>query len=403
VELVTVDEVRQAAKRLTGVLQRTPVEPSRALSNLSGARVLLKCENLQRTGSFKPRGAYNRIAKLSEEERARGVVCASAGNHAQGVALAAQILGVRATVFMPEQAPLPKIEATRAYGAEVHLEGGHFDEALEAAEKHATGDGAVFVHPFDHPDVIAGQGTLGLEILEEVPEVGTILVPVGGGGLVSGIAVAVKAMRPQVRVVGIQAARASSFKPSLAAGGPQEIVGSRQTIADGIAVRQPGELTFRHVQELVDEIVDVSDAVIARAVDLLLERAKLAVEPAGAVGVAAILDGVTELTSPAVCLLSGGNIDLLLLHHIVTAGLTEEGRFVTVRTRVPDRPGQLHALLGLIAEERANVVAVEHHRLGRRLRLEEVEVVLELETRGPDHVTALRQRLEEAGYPIAVL
>jgi threonine dehydratase len=403
VELVTAQEVREARERLRDVLQRTPVERSRALTEMSEVEVRLKCELLQRTGSFKLRGGYNRIAQLTEDQRARGVVCASAGNHAQGVALAARMLGVTATVFMPEQAPLPKIEATRAYGAEVVLVGSHVGEALAAAEERAAATGAVFVHPFDHPDVIAGQGTLGLELLEEAPDLQTVLVPVGGGGLVSGIAVAIKDARPDVRVVGVQADRSACFGPSLRAGRPCQPDNPGETIADGIAVKEPGELTLAHVRELVDDVVEVPDASIARAVVVLLERAKLAVEPAGAAGVAAILSAATDLRPPVVAILSGGNIDLLLLHHLITSGLTEEGRFVTVRTRVPDRPGQLHALLGIIAGEGANIVAVEHHRLGRRLRLDEVEVVLELETRGPGHVGTLRRRLAEAGYPVDVL
>jgi threonine dehydratase len=404
-ELVTANQVREAAERLADVVQVTPTEMSRALSKHAGVEVRLKCENLQRTGSFKLRGAYNLLAQLSDEDRIAGVVCASAGNHAQGVALAAQMLGIRATVFMPEQAPLPKVEATARYGAEVELVGRHLEEALEAAEERADDDGAVFVHPFEHPHIIAGQGTLALEILDAVPDVGTIILPVGGGGLISGVAVAAKDARPDIQIIGVQATRSACFQPSLDAGSPRPAPAARETIADGIAVKEPGELTLAHVNELVDDIVDVEDATIARAVVTLLERAKLGVEPAGAAAVAAILDADLDLDlePPVVAVLSGGNIDLLLLHQLVTSGLTEEGRFVTVRTRVPDRPGQLHALLGLIAEERANIVAVEHHRLGRRLRLEEVEVVLELETRGPEHVNTLRQQLELAGYPIAVM
>lgn len=374
--LVTADDVRAARERLLGVLQATPVEPSRALSGAAGVEVALKCENLQRTGSFKLRGAYNRIALLSDDERARGVVCASAGNHAQGVALAARMLGVPATVFMPQDAPLPKVEATRAYGAEVRLVGETFEEALDEAR--ALADRRVFVHPFEHADVIAGQGTLGLEVVEQVPAVATLVVPIGGGGLCAGTAVAVKDARPDCRVIGVRTATPGS------------------TIADGIAVKEPGDLTGRHIDVHVDEVIEVDDALIARAVVVLLERAKLVVEPAGAASVAAVLADLVELRSPTVAVLSGGNIDPLLLHHVVTSGLTAEGRFVTLRTRVSDRPGQLHSLLGLLAEERANVVSVEHHRYSRRLGLDDVEVVLELETRGPHHIDHIRQRLD--GY-----
>jgi threonine dehydratase len=400
VELVTIDEVRAAEKRLASVLAETPVQRSRAVGEVAGGEVWLKCENLQRTGSFKLRGAYNRIARLSEVEKARGVVCASAGNHAQGVALAARMQGVRATVFMPVEAPLPKLIATQAYGAEVRSIGETFDESLEAALAFVEEQGGVFVHPFDHRDIIAGQGTLGLELVEQVPEAGTVLVCVGGGGLISGVAVALRALRPDIRIVGVQAAGAASFPASLEAGEPIAVP-SCDTIADGIAVKRPGELTLAHVRELVDDMVTVDDEEIAHAVVLLLERAKLVVEPSGAAGVAAILGGHVDLTFPAVAVLTGGNIDPLMLQHLVTAGLTTEGRYVTLRTKVPDSPGELSRLLRLIGEQRANVVGVAHHRLERRLRLGQVEVVLELETRGFDHVDALRHALEAHGYPVS--
>lgn len=400
-ELVGADQVRAARSLLSGVLQPTPIEPSRALSQATGRAVLLKCENLQRTGAFKLRGAYTRISHLSDAERERGVVCASAGNHAQGVALAASLQGVSSTVFMPEQAAIPKVEATTAYGAEVRLIGSSFDEALEEALAYADDRDRVFVHPFDHPDIIAGQGTLGLELLDQVPELadgGTVVVPLGGGGLCSGVAVAIEDRAPAVQVVGVQAAGAAAFRASLEQGRPvdAEVV---DTIADGIAVKRPGELTLAHVDALVDQVVEVDDAAIARALLLLLERAKLVVEPAGAAGVAALLDGL-DVPEPVVAVLSGGNIDPLILQHVITSGLAAEGRFLTVRTRVADKPGELHRLLGLLAEERANVVAVEHHRFGRRLQLEEVEVIVELETRGPDHIARIRARLRDSGYPV---
>jgi threonine dehydratase len=400
VQLVTLDDVQEARSRLTSVLAHTPVERSRAVGEVAGGEVWLKCENLQRTGSFKLRGAYNRIARLTDDEKARGVVCASAGNHAQGVALAARMQGVSATVFMPVEAPLPKLAATQAYGAEVRSVGETFDEALDAALRFGEEQGRVFVHPFDHPDVIAGQGTLGLELAEQVPDAGTVLVCVGGGGLISGVAVALRALRPDVRIVGVQASGAASFPASLAAG---EAVAapSCDTIADGIAVKRPGELTLAHVRELVDEVVTVDDEQIAHAIVLLLERAKLVVEPSGAAGVAAILAGRVELTPPTVAVLTGGNIDPLMLQHLVTAGLTTEGRFVTLRTKVPDSPGELSRLLRSVGEQRANVVGVSHHRLERRLRLGQVEVVLELETRGFDHVDAIRASLEAQGYPVS--
>ncbi|HSK22287.1 MAG TPA: threonine ammonia-lyase [Egicoccus sp.] len=400
-ELVTLDAIRDARRRLEGITMTTPVERSRAIGELIGGDVWLKCENLQRTGSFKLRGAYNRIARLSERERANGVVCASAGNHAQGVALAAALQGVRATVVMPREAPLPKVDATQAYGAEVRLEGDTFDEALQTALGDAHAHGQVFVHPFDHPDIIAGQGTIGLEILDQVPDVGTVVVCLGGGGLLSGIAVALRALRPDIRIVGVQASGSASFPASLEAGEPLTLP-TCDTIADGIAVKRPGELTLAHVKALVDEVVTVDDEEIARAVVLLLERAKLVVEPAGAAAVAALLAGRIEVTRDhaTVATLSGGNIDPLMLQHLVTGGLTTEGRYVTLRTQVPDTPGQLSRLLRLVGDQRANVVGVSHHRLENRLRLGQVEVVLELETRGHDHVARLQAALEEAGYPL---
>lgn len=400
-QLVTIDEIHDAARLLEGVLQPTPVERSRAISDLVGGPVWLKCENLQRTGSFKLRGAYNRIARLAEEDKRHGVVCASAGNHAQGVALAATMQGVDATVFMPVDAPLPKLDATVGYGAHIEMVGEVFDTALQEAIEFAEAKGRVFVHPFDHLDVIAGQGTLGLEIAEQVPDAATVLVPVGGGGLISGVAAALRAVRPgdDVRIVGVQAAGAASFAASLDAGRPTAL-DECDTIADGIAVKRPGELTLAHVRELVDEVVTVDDDAMARAVVLLLERAKLLVEPSGAAGVAAVLAGATDLRPPVVTVLSGGNIDPLVLQHLVSRGLTSEGRYTTLRTAVPDRPGELAKLLSLLADARANVVGVEHHRYGRRLRLGQVEVVLELETRGLDHVEDLRVRMRKAGYPV---
>jgi threonine dehydratase len=400
VALVNIDDVRAASKRLADVLQPTPVERSRAVGSLVGAEVWLKCENLQRTGSFKIRGAANRIARLTAEERARGVVCASAGNHAQGVALAASMQDVEATVFMPIEAPLPKVQATEAYGADVRLVGDSFDDTLHEALAFAEERGGVFVHPFDHEDIIAGQGTLGLELLDQVPDLGTVLVPVGGGGLISGLAVALRATTPEVRIVGVQAAGAASFPEALRVGRRQG-ADRVDTIADGIAVKYPGEVTWPHVRELVDEVVTVDDEEIAHAVVLLLERAKQVVEPSGAVGVAAALSGVSELRGTVVPVLSGGNIDPLVLQHLVTSGLTTEGRYATLRTHVPDRPGELVRLLRIVAETRANVIGVEHHRLGHRLRLGQVEVVLELEARGHEHVAWLSETLAEAGYPVA--
>ncbi len=399
-DLVGVEEIREAAVRLEGVSQRTPVERSRAVEAAAGVEVLLKCEHLQRTGSFKIRGAYNRIALLSDDERAGGVVCASAGNHAQGVALSARLLGAPATVFMPAGAPLPKVEATRGYGAEVVLGGETFDDAFAASQRWAADHDAVFVHPYDHRDVIAGQGTLGLEVLEQVGEIGTVVVPVGGGGLIAGVAAAVKAIRPQVRVIGVQAAGAASFPPAMVAGTPV-VLDRVQTIADGIAVKTPGTLTLAHVQEHVDEVVTVTDEAIARAVLLLVERAKQVVEPSGAAGLAAVLERPAAWPGPVVVLLCGGNVDPLLLGRIISSGMYEEGRYLALRTRIEDRPGALSRVLAVLGGAGANVVAVSHHRLGTRLGVLEVEVELELETRGRGHIAAVVAELTANGYPVS--
>ncbi len=397
---MTVDDVRAARVLLEGVARTTPLEGSRALSAQVGGEVLLKCENLQRTGSFKIRGAYVRIAGLTEEERARGVVAASAGNHAQGVALAAQLLGCSATVFMPEAAPLPKVAATKAYGAEVRLTGATVEDALAAAGAFSAETGAVLIHPFDHVDVIAGQGTVGLELLEQCPEVRTVVVCTGGGGLVSGIAVAVKALRPDVTVVAVQAEGAAAFPLSLAAGAPVALP-AMTTMADGIAVGRPGEVTFAHVRDLVDRVVTVSDDSLARALVLCLERAKLVVEPAGAAAVAAIMDDPAAFEPPVVAVVSGGNIDPLLLAKVIRHGLIAAGRFLSLRVRIPDRPGELARLLGVLGAAAANVLDVEHQRTGRGLHLDEVEVELQLETRGPEHGADVVERLAAASYAMA--
>jgi threonine dehydratase len=399
-DLITLDDIYAARERLVGVAQRTPVEIARAVSARCGYTTVFKCEHLQRTGSFKIRGAYNRISQLSAEEHARGVVCASAGNHAQGVALSATLLGVKSTVFMPVAAPLPKVEATRSYGADVKLVGESFDDAFEASQKWAAENDAVFVHPFDHPDVIAGQGTVGLEIIEQVPDAGTIVVPIGGGGLISGIAVAAKALRPDIRIVGVEAAGAAAFPASLAAGHPVPLA-EVSTIADGIAVKTPGELTLAHIARYVDEVVTVTDESIARAVLFLVERAKQVVEPSGAAGLAALLTATGEYTEPVVVLLCGGNVDPLLLNRIIQSGMFEEGRYVMLRTRMSDRPGSLAALLGILADAGANILVVEHHRLGTRLGIQEVEVALEIETRGPQHIRDVIDTLRSSGYPVS--
>ncbi|MBE9375616.1 threonine ammonia-lyase [Saccharopolyspora sp. HNM0983] len=397
--LIGLEHIRAAGEQLLGVARRTPLEHTRVLAEQFGAPVHLKCENLQRTGSFKLRGAYVRLCGLDPAQRAAGVVAASAGNHAQGVALAAQLLGIRATVFMPERVPLPKLAATRAYGAEVRLCGGPLEETLTAAEAYASETGAEFIHPFDHPDVIAGQGTVGAEILDQLPGVRTILVPTGGGGLVAGVAAAVRARAPHVRVVGVQAAQAAAWPPSLAAGEPVRLQ-SATTMADGIAVGAPGPVTFAHVSELVDDVLAVREESLSQALLLCLERAKLVVEPAGVAAVAALLEHSERLAGPAVAVLSGGNIDPLLLLQLVQHGMTAAGRYLSLQVRLPDRPGALAGLLGRLQEGNANVLDIAHSRISGALELGEVDVQVSLETRGPQHRESVVEQLESAGFTI---
>ncbi|QNP64971.1 threonine ammonia-lyase [Streptomyces genisteinicus] len=396
---VILDDVRGAQKMLSGVARMTPMEGSRHLSALVGAPVHLKCENLQRTGSFKLRGAYVRISGLRPEERAAGVVAASAGNHAQGVALASALLGVRSTVFMPVGAPLPKVAATREYGADVRLVGQVVDETLERAQEFAEETGAVFIHPFDHPDIVAGQGTLGLEILEQCPEVRTILVGMGGGGLAAGVAVAVKALRPDVKVIGVQASGAAAYPPSLAAGRPVSIP-SPLTMADGIKVGRPGDVPFKIVGDLVDDVRTVSEDELSSALLLCLERAKLVVEPAGASTVAALLSDPRSFEGPVVALLSGGNVDPLLMQRILRHGMAAAGRYLSLRLRLTDRPGALAALLAALSVADANVLDVSHVRTDPRLGLTEAEVELQLETKGPEHCDEVAAALRDAGYTV---
>ncbi|HEX4688598.1 MAG TPA: threonine ammonia-lyase [Nocardioides sp.] len=396
---VSLEDIERAAGTVAHLALRTPMEGARWLSALTGGPVNLKCENLQRTGSFKVRGAYYRIARLSDEEKARGVVAASAGNHAQGVALAAQALGIKATVFMPEGAPIPKEKATRGYGADVVFHGRYLEDSLAEAREFHERTGAVMIHPFDNADIVAGQGTVGLEILEQAPAVETIVVPCGGGGLLSGIAIAVKGQRPEVRVIGVQAEGAAAYPGSLRAGRPVKL-DSMSTMADGIAVGLPGEVTFAAVRDLVDEIVTVSEASLSGAVLAVLERAKLVVEPAGAAAVAAILDDPSRFGTPTVGVLSGGNIDPLLLGKVIQHGMAADGRYLNLRLRIPDRPGGLAELLGDIGAAGANVVEVSHARIDADLSLDEVEVHLQLETRGVEHAEALTTRLRERGYRV---
>jgi threonine dehydratase len=395
------DDARAAARLLTGVATRTPVETSRALSQIAGTPVLLKCENLQRAGSFKIRGAYVRMARLSPQEQALGVVAASAGNHAQGVALAAQLLGLDAVVYMPVDAALPKVAATKEYGAQVRLHGHSVDEALVQARAEAERTGRVLIHPFDHADIVAGQGTLALEILEQVPDVRTIVVPLGGGGLAAGIQAVVAEVAPHVRVVGVQAARAAAYPASLVAGEP---VTARElhTMADGIAVGTPGRVPFDVLHRHACEVRTVSEEDLSRALLLVAERAKLLVEPSGAAGVAAVMAaGAGDLEGPVVVLLSGGNIDPLVLLRVVRHGLAVSGRYLQLRVRVTDTPGALADLLRELAAAGGNVMHVSHVRTGVDLEIDEVEIEVQVETKGPEHCVRVLQRLRDAGFRLA--
>ena len=383
-------DIEAARRRIEGVARVTPVYGSETLSRLTGREVHLKAENLQRTGAFKIRGAVNKLASLGDDERRAGVVAASAGNHGQAVAWAAREIGVTATVFMPQDTPIAKVEATRNYGAHTELVGEDFEEALAAALEAVGASGATFVHAFEDPEVIAGQGTIGLELADQLPSVETVVVPVGGGGLASGIALALRSLRPGVRLVGVQAEACAP----LAAGGKEHGF----TIAEGIAVKAPGELTSAILREQLDDLVTVNDEEISEAIVLLLERAKLVVEGAGAAAVAAVLAGRVRGHTPVVALLSGGNIDPTLLISVMRHGLTLAGRFLVLRTRIPDRPGELIKLLGLVAEERANVISIEHHREGMDVPVTESEVELTLATRDRAHCTSVLDAMASWGY-----
>lgn len=400
------EDFEQAMSVVHRVTRRTPLETSRYLAEVSGApAVYLKCENLQRTGAYKLRGAFNRLSQLSAAERERGVVAASAGNHAQGVAYAARELGITATIFMPLGVALPKLQATRSYGAEVVLEGESFDQTNAAAQAFVRDTGAVFIPPFDHPAIIQGQGTVALEMLELAPDIDTFVVAIGGGGLVSGVAAAAKLRAESegrtIRVVGVQSENTSAFTPSLVAGRPVSIE-TRPTIADGIAVGRPGDLTFEYVREYVDEIVTVSDDEIAAAIVMLLERTKLVVEPAGAAGVAAILAKKIAPTGSMATILSGGNIDPLLLQRVIGHGLAASARYLKLRILLPDVPGQLVRTASIVAAQNANVVEVLHTRHATELPISEVELELHIETRGAEHGREVAQALRDAGYTVRV-
>jgi threonine dehydratase len=394
---ISAAEIARAADLLHDVVAPTPLEYSRWLSDLVGGDVFLKCENLQRTGSFKLRGAYVRMARLSKKERARGVVAASAGNHAQGVALAAQLLGIKATVFMPHGAPIPKEKATRAYGADIRFVGTSIDDCLTAARAFEAETGAILIHPFDHVDIVAGQATTGLEIVEQCPQVRTVVVPTGGGGLIAGIASAMQRDGMPIEVVGVQAKGAAAYPASLLAGEPVQLE-KMATMADGIAVGLPGTVPFAAIQRYVSEVLTVGEDSLSKALLLVLERAKLVVEPAGAAGVAAVLDNPKRFKAPLVVVLSGGNIDPLLLMRVLRHGMAAAGRYLSLRVRIPDTPGGLATLLARLAEVEANIIEVLHERISETLNLDEVEVALQLETRGDEHRERVLASLIGNGY-----
>lgn len=400
VEVPSLDEFERALANIRKVAIETPVLHSHYLSELVGVDVWLKCENLQRTGAYKVRGAFNRMSKLTAEEKKKGVIAASAGNHAQGVALAAKKLGIKATIFMPIGASLPKVQATKNYGAKVVLTGATFGEALRAAQDQAKDSGAIFIPPFDHIDVVIGQGTVGVELLEQHPDVSTIVVPIGGGGLTAGVAVAAKlyaaATGKKIKVIGVQAENVSAYKPSLRAGKPMEIVPT-PTIADGIAVARPGRVPFELIKKYVDKVVTVSEDDIAKAILVLLERSKQVVEPAGAVAVAALMSGKAKPKGKTIAILSGGNMDPLLLQRVIRHGLSASDRYTNFSVMLPDRPGQLALTAEVIAGAHANVIEVLHTRHGNGLQISEVELNLSVETSGHDHRMEVVRALEKAG------
>lgn len=395
---VTLEDIHIARHKLSGVSDLTPLNYSHTLSELSRNHIYMKLENLQRTGSFKIRGAYNKISGLEPSAREAGVIAASAGNHAQGVAYAARMLGIPCQIVMPIGASLSKIEATKRYGAQVLLSGETYDDAYAKAKELREQTGMTFIHAFDDETVVAGQGTIGLEILEQEPEIDAILVPVGGGGLIAGIATAVKALRPSVAVYGVEARGASCMRTSLDA---KELVTLARvsTIADGIAVKRLGEVPWKAAVDLVDDVFVVEDEQIARAMVLLIERSKVVSEGAGAVGVAALLAGAIPLVGKKIAVvLSGGNVDVSLLSRIIEHGLAAAGRHTRIVTTLPDRPGALSALVAAIADTGANILSIEHHRLGQSIILGEAEVELSLETRNADHVQSLMDRFRSLGY-----
>ena len=397
-ETVTLTSIQTARARIGEAIHMSPCHLSHHLSELTGLPLHLKLENLQRTGSFKERGALNKLLTLSESERKRGVIAASAGNHAQGVAFHAAARGIRAQIVMPLATPLVKVAATRNFGAEVILHGASYDEACDEALRRRIEEGRTFIHPFDDPEVIAGQGTIGLELLEQVPDIEAVVVPIGGGGLISGIACALKETNPKIRVIGVEPEKLPSMLRAREAGHPVTIA-PEATVADGIAVRRAGDLTLPLVNRYVDEIVSVDDEEIASAILMLLEQEKTLAEGAGAAALAAIVQSKTNLRHRStVALVCGGNIDVTLLAKIIERGLVKDGRLLRVRVYLQDRPGALLNLTQILARERANIVETVHNRAYYGVSLGETVIDVTLETRGSSHITAITHALREAGF-----
>lgn len=394
---VTLEMIYEAQKALKGFARWTDLLPA-STSFFGDREIFIKAENLQRSGSFKVRGAYNRMLRLTDEERARGVICASAGNHAQGVALSARQLGIHACVVMPNGAPISKLEATRSYGAEVVQYGDSFNTALDKAEELQKESGMVFIHAFDDPYIIAGQGTVGLEIMSDMPEIKTVIVPIGGGGLAAGVALAVKERNPDIKVIGVEPENAASMAESFRKGTPVKL-DRCGTIADGVAVRQPGQLPFDICRRYLDEIITVSEEEIATAILVMLERMKMVVEGAGAVAMAALI-GQRKFAGPVAAIISGGNIDVNILERVIEKGLINSGRHVRLVTSVTDKPGNLSKLLDLLADLEVNVLSVVHDRFSNKLSIGQAAVNIEIETRNTEHVARVKKVLSDSGYVV---
>ncbi|ACL69687.1 threonine ammonia-lyase [Halothermothrix orenii] len=397
---ITLEDVKKASERLKGVIHRTNLIYSYTFSKLTGNKVYMKPENFQKTGSFKIRGAFNKIACLSDEEKRHGVIASSAGNHAQGVAFGASQNGIKSTIVMPKRAPMAKVTATKNYGAKVVLYGNNYDEAYEKAKEIQEETKATFVHPFNDPYVIAGQGTLALEIIEELPDADIIVTPVGGGGLISGIALAAKALNPSIKIVGVEACQAASMANSLNKGKLATLT-EVNTIADGICVKTPGDLTFNICREYVDDVVAVSEEEIANAILMLMERAKMVVEGAGATSIAALIYKKLGVQNKKIVpVLSGGNIDFNIISRIIERGLAKAGRKTIIKTYLEDRPGSLQKLLSLIAELDSNIISINHNHYNPDISIDKAEVELELETKHRDHVNDIIKKLKENNYKV---